>query len=260
MKNLLHCFNKQLIIAICLLSAFVTTGCHSSLAYNAKGFGVNQSKLREHINSQPATKIIRSELPSIPSEYCATEKEVQEAQSMRLKIYKSTLELASDNFEKTKEAIHSETTKLKRYIQKMDSDYVITRIPADKFNQAIKNFCKLGRVIAKKIELEDITENTIDYQAKLKALEAQKKRLQELMNKITKVDEILKCENEITRIQNRIEEIKLRMRRVKNEVIYSTIRIWLHKKVIIVSPLPKGFKIPNSANWTNHLGLENLLN
>ena len=258
MKCLFKITTKKLIGSLFLLGLICSTatGC---LAHSPVSMQASKTRWYKHVEKTEQAVPVSTDLPQISSAYRANKDELEQAQLLRLKVYKSTIELASNDFEKTKNKISATTKKLQGYVQKMDSDYVITRIPAKNFDQAISEFSKLGRVISKKIELEDVTEDAIDYQAKLAALEAQIARLEALTKKVKKVEDILKCEAEITKIRNEIEALKIRIRRAKNQIIYSTIRVWLHKKIRVVTPLPEGFKIPSASSWVEQLGLDTLI-
>lgn len=93
--------------------------------------------------------------------------------------------------------------------EKIPSGSITVRIPTEKFEEAILYFRSLAiKVSNEKTQSQDITEEYIDLEARLKNLEASERQLLDLMTRTGKISEILEVQRELTNIRQQIEQIK----------------------------------------------------
>ena len=120
------------------------------------------------------------------------------------------------------------------------SGTVTIRVSSKSFTQAINQVKKLGKV--KKIETrgEDVTEEYVDLESRLKNYKAQEAALLALMAKAQNVSDTLAVQTELTKVQEQIEVITGRMNYLKNRVDYSTITVTLEEP---------GAVVPGAEEW-----------
>jgi hypothetical protein len=126
--------------------------------------------------------------------------------------------------------------------EKVPSGSITVRVPAEKFEEAKDYFRNLAvRVTNEKIQSQDITEEYVDLQSRLRNLEAAESQLLELIKRTGKVDEILEVYRELTNVRQQIEQIKGRMQYLEQSVKMSsiTVNLALSEELLPVPPAEK---------------------
>lgn len=77
---------------------------------------------------------------------------------------------------------------------------------------------------------DDVTEEYVDLEARLKAQQVTEQRLIAFMEKATRADDLVEFSRELGRVQEEIEHIKGRMRYLEQHVAYSTIEARVYEK------------------------------
>ncbi len=106
---------------------------------------------------------------------------------------------------------------------------VILRIPAGGFDAAMDDIRALGSVRSQNVNTQDVTEEYVDLQARLDALEHQYEQYSRIMEKAETVEDILRVQVEMERVQVEIERITGRMRYLDNRIDLATITVSLHE-------------------------------
>lgn len=104
---------------------------------------------------------------------------------------------------------------------------ITVRIPADNFEDVIKEIEKVGDLKEEKITLEDVTEQYIDLTARLTNLKRQEQRYLEILEMAVTVEEVLTVEHQLERIRGDIESMEGRVLYLDNRISLSTIHIQL---------------------------------
>jgi hypothetical protein len=101
------------------------------------------------------------------------------------------------------------------------------RVPFGRFDRAVQQIEALGRVRDKQITTEDVTEEFIDSQAKLRNLKRMEARLLEHLKRTARLSDILQVEQELNRVRGEIEQFEGRLRFLEHRVTFSTITVTL---------------------------------
>jgi hypothetical protein len=88
-----------------------------------------------------------------------------------------------------------------------------------------------GTVQRRHVKGEDVTEQYVDVETRLKNNLALRDRFRDLLAKAKDVKEILLIEAELNRIQSEIDSMEARMRVLKDQIQMSTIRVSLEQQV-----------------------------
>lgn len=103
------------------------------------------------------------------------------------------------------------------------------RISAAQFQVVMDQLKGLAvEVIRESAVGEDVTEEYVDLEGRLKGVQATAARTEALLDKAEKVDEALKVNAELGRLQEQVEQITGRMEYLENRVAYSTINVALN--------------------------------
>jgi hypothetical protein len=109
---------------------------------------------------------------------------------------------------------------------------LIVRVPSQNFDVFIKSISKgVAYFDNKEISSQDVTEEYIDIDARLKAKKVLESRYLELLKKANKVTEMLEIEKQLSAIREEIEAKEGQLRYMQSRVSMSTITIEFYKTV-----------------------------
>ena len=115
--------------------------------------------------------------------------------------------------------------------------WISVRVPDETFDQALAELRGLAvRVTSESTSTQDITEEYIDLQSRLKNAEATESQYLALLEKAEDVDDILKIYEALSRIRYEIEQIKGRIQYLERISAMSLISIEL-RPAVTVAPL-----------------------
>ncbi|TGE33229.1 DUF4349 domain-containing protein [Desulfosporosinus sp. Sb-LF] len=107
------------------------------------------------------------------------------------------------------------------------SAQMTVKIPVAKFDELRNSLSTWGKVLNQQLLANDITNQYYDSRIRQQTLEAQEKRLVEILNQAKTVDDVLKVENSLGNIRQQIEQLKGQLKLWNNQVDYSTVSLQL---------------------------------
>lgn len=109
---------------------------------------------------------------------------------------------------------------------------LIIRVPSKNFDLFLKDISKgVTYFDNKEISSQDVTEEYIDIDARLKTKKVLESRYLELLKKANKVSEMLEIEKQLSSIREEIEAKEGQLNYIQNRVSFSTITIEFYKSV-----------------------------
>lgn len=106
------------------------------------------------------------------------------------------------------------------------------RVPAAGFSSFLEGIEDIPhKKLQRSMQGEDVSEQYVDLESRLKAKEAAEQRLLAFMEKAVKSEELVAFSNELGLVQTEIEQIKGKMRYLDQNVAYSTVELRLYQKV-----------------------------
>ncbi|MCD9189001.1 MAG: DUF4349 domain-containing protein [Pyrinomonadaceae bacterium] len=123
-----------------------------------------------------------------------------------------------------------ESTQSSRDVKAVSRDIVTmtVRVPAEKFAETLEEIRKsANRVIVETVKGQDVTEEFIDIEARLKAKRALEEQFLEIMKRANSVEDALNVQKQLAEVRGEIEKIEGRKRFLENQASLSTIRIHL---------------------------------
>ena len=137
--------------------------------------------------------------------------------SNRKVVTNTNFSLHVKNVDDTVEYIRKKTTEMGGFMVNTDirrdeaasSSNLQVRVPSDQLVEFSKYLKTLAvKVVYENISGNDITDQYVDYEEKLRSLESVKARFEEIMDEAETVDEIMNVQNRILNIQSQIDSIK----------------------------------------------------
>ncbi|WP_281636726.1 DUF4349 domain-containing protein [Flavobacterium marginilacus] len=172
-------------------------------------------------------------------------------------IRTGNLRFQTDNLETTYEQIKNAVKKGKAFIQNdsQGKEYasvyrrITVRIPSENFDTFVKDISNgVDYFDNKEINSQDVTEEYIDIDARLKAKKKLENRYLELLAKANKMSEMLAIEAQLSAIREEIEAKEGQLRYMQSLVSLSTVTIEFYKTIAEESgvTISYGAKIWNS--------------
>jgi hypothetical protein len=157
----------------------------------------------------------------------------------RYLIRNASLELEAEDAEaaaqQLQEAVHTAGGYVSGLDKRVDglgrpSFNLTLRVPADRLDGSLDAIRTLGRIIHEQVTTEDVTEEYVDLDARLRNLKKAEERLLEHLRNAILIDSTLKVEQELTRVREQIERFEGRLRFLGHRVRYSTIQVQISQK------------------------------
>ncbi len=191
--------------------------------------------------SEADVSVAEVELPATESDKAVSSADSTESKNTsEQKIVKNgKLRFETTDFEKTADKIYTAVKKYKGQIQTDNEvkDYnsitrnIVIRVSNEDFENILKDITTgVAYFDQKEISSEDVTEQFIDLEARLKAKKELESRYLELLKKANKISEILEIEKELVLIREEIESKQGQLNYLQNRVSMSTLEITFYKQ------------------------------
>lgn len=142
------------------------------------------------------------------------------------------------------------------FVAKRDDRSVTIRVPAARFDDAVRRIEGFGDMVHRNVQAEDVTEQFHDLEVRLSTARSVRQRLTELLAKATKVEESLAIERELDRVVGEIERLEGKLKFLRDRAAFSTITVAFDAK-------PKeqvgNGQVRLPVPWLHNLGLRRLL-
>ncbi len=108
------------------------------------------------------------------------------------------------------------------------------KVPANRFDEAITELGKLAlKVDSLDVRGEDVTDEYVDLESRLRNLRAVEARLQQFLSEAKRIEELLQINQQLGEIQGQIERAQGRITYLKQSAALSTITVSLYSKPVI---------------------------
>ena len=130
-----------------------------------------------------------------------------------------------------------------------DGAWITVRVPADGLQSLVDQLSGLGEVTASSISRQDVTEVTLDLQARVDAAQASVDRLTELMSQAGSLSDLIAAEAALAERQATLESYQQQLKYYDEQVAMSTLTVTLTEPVETVAADPAGFGDGLAAGW-----------
>ncbi|MDN3014927.1 DUF4349 domain-containing protein [Paenibacillus sp. BSR1-1] len=217
------------------------TGCSSSSNEGAKISKENTAKMDSAQSSNGEKSSIYSgetDNASVPKE-----KSILEVPN-KMVIYQADLQLRVKKFEQTVKNLEEKAETYGGYIASSNvtregkeqvSGSITIRIPQKNFQAFLHDAeGQAAEVLQRNITGQDVTEEYVDLESRLKSKRVVEERLLSFMKTATKTEDLLKISADLAAVQEEIETIEGKMKFLENQTSFSTVTITLYENKVIV--------------------------
>ena len=114
------------------------------------------------------------------------------------------------------------------------SGTVIIRVPAERFEAALSALEGLGKVESESVSGQDVSQEFVDLEARVRNLEAQETVLLRLMDRAQTITGTIRVQNELSGIQLEIERLTGRIRYLRDQADTSTISLHMFETGAVI--------------------------
>lgn len=107
------------------------------------------------------------------------------------------------------------------------SGTLTVRVPADRFDSVRLALGELGDIESQSIRGEDVSGQLVDYEARLRSLQAQEDSLLVLVGRATAVGEVLQVQQTLFSVRQQIEQLKAQKANLEQSVSLATLQVSL---------------------------------
>lgn len=161
------------------------------------------------------------------------------AESSRKIVYNASLRMETTNYDATRTALMDAVSAADGYLESTNQGgsadsgsrytYYTARIPAANYRSFLTCAGEAGNVTSLNESAQDVTSEYVDVEARLKALNDQRDRLNALADKAETTADLLEIESQLSDVQYQLESYTGQMRLLENQVSYSTVDISLQE-------------------------------
>ncbi|MGD6818794.1 DUF4349 domain-containing protein [Metabacillus sp. 113a] len=227
-----------------LLVIFILTGCSnennaSSRDHSASGDGeMMAAEEKEALNKKSGVKA-ETEQPAEQE----GQQLIKSPQDQKI-IYTAEMSIEAEDYNKAYTKIEKDAQAAGGYIVSTSSNKtengpregsITLRIPQQEFNGflAVIENGEL-KIFSKHVSGQDVTEEFVDLDSRLKAKQAVEERLLSFMEKADKTTDLLSISKDLSTVQEEIEQLKGRKNYLENQTDFSTVTIQLSESKVVV--------------------------
>jgi len=129
---------------------------------------------------------------------------------------------------------------------------VVVRVPAQKFQATIDEIRAVGgRILHEKSSGQDVTEEYIDLEARIRTKKALEAQFLDIMKQAHRISDAMEVQTQLAEVRTEIERLEGRRRFLENQSALSTINITLHTPIQVVAAATRGFFYDLKAAFGN---------
>ncbi|WP_331461978.1 DUF4349 domain-containing protein [Streptomyces sp. KMM 9044] len=104
---------------------------------------------------------------------------------------------------------------------------VVLRVPADKYDEVLADLEGAGRLVERSAKAEDVTDQVVDVESRIRTQRASVARIRELTDRATRLGDVVTLEGELSTCQADLESLLARQASLKDRTSLATITLAL---------------------------------
>ncbi|WP_079086558.1 DUF4349 domain-containing protein [Streptomyces silvensis] len=108
-----------------------------------------------------------------------------------------------------------------------DRSRVVLRVPQDRYGQVLSELAGAGRLVSRSAKAEDVTEQVVDVESRIRTQRASVARVRALMDRATRIGDIVSLEGELSSRQSDLESLLAQQASLKDRTAMATITLTL---------------------------------
>ncbi|MGH2773946.1 MAG: DUF4349 domain-containing protein [Actinomycetota bacterium] len=102
---------------------------------------------------------------------------------------------------------------------------VIVRVPSGRFEDTLTELGDIGRLESQYVDTQDVTDEFVDLEARVRNARTAERVLLNLMNEATTIADTIRVQNQLERVQENIERMRGRLRVLDDQTSFSTLAV-----------------------------------
>lgn len=171
-----------------------------------------------------------------------------------LVIYTANLTMAVYQVDQGLGAVEKIATENGGYLGQKHDRAITVRVPRGRFQATLGQIDKIGDILHREISAEDVTDEHVDLEIRIKNSRAMQRRLTDLLGKAS-VKDALEIEKELHRVTEELERLEGKLKLLGDRVAFSTITVAFEPRGATVAATRPKLPFP----WLQSLNLPSLL-
>ncbi|MFF9817919.1 DUF4349 domain-containing protein [Streptomyces sp. NPDC014006] len=109
---------------------------------------------------------------------------------------------------------------------------VVLRVPVEKYDTVLAALQGAGRLMARESKAQDVTDQVVDVESRIRSQRASVARVRELMDRAAKLSDVVELEGELSHREADLEALLARQASLKDRTSLATITLSLHGKPV----------------------------
>nr|WP_258564162.1 DUF4349 domain-containing protein [Streptomyces himalayensis] len=129
---------------------------------------------------------------------------------------------------------------------------VVLRVPTEQYEEVITELQGTGKLMERKVRAQDVTDQVVDVESRIKTMRASVGRVRELMDKATKLSDVVALEGELSSRQADLESLLAQQASLKDRTSLATITLTFYenpKKQVVKKDDDPGFLDALAGGW-----------
>ncbi|MFI9827344.1 DUF4349 domain-containing protein [Streptomyces sp. NPDC051913] len=220
----------QALAGILLATALALTGCSGSDSSDG-GSGSDSAALSDGKEAAPGAAADSggrqaSTAPQVPSSHIIRTAEL----TVQVKDVPKALDAARTTAENAGGYVGKESTS--RDEKGAEETRVTLRVPVDRYEEVLAELEGSGKLIERTAKAQDVTDQVVDVESRIKSQRASVARIRELMDRATKLSDVVTLEGELSSRQADLEALLARQASLKDRTSLATITLSLSEKPV----------------------------
>ncbi|MGW6358875.1 DUF4349 domain-containing protein [Streptomyces sp. NPDC055092] len=215
--------------AVLLVAALALTGCSagasdsgdSSKAAGGEAAAADRGAAKEAGGGQSDAKSSRREPPKLTGVHIIRTATL----TVQVKDVPQALDKARTAAEDAGGMVGDETTD--RDGRGHERSRVVLRVPQERYEQVLGDLAGTGRLIERNKKSQDVTDQVVDVDSRVKSQRASVARVRELMDKATKLSDVVALEGELSTRESDLEALLAQQASLKDRTSLATITLSL---------------------------------
>lgn len=245
---------KILYYVLPILLTFAVWGCgnksEQQMVSSDKSFEPSgQQELQEMKISAPNVKTTDNILKKDAK--VTSDEKIPDVKDQRMIIRTGSLSIETDKYDDAENKINDIVKKYSGFISNSKSTVnssgnksgtITVKVPADKYDALISDVTKIGKVMSQNIQANDVTEEYVDLESRLKTQKELEQRLIKLLSeKASRLSDVIEVEEKLASVRQKIESFEGKMKLLKSQSDLSTLTISVYEPSMISTSTGGGF-------------------
>lgn len=167
-------------------------------------------------------------------------------------IYTANMQIGVYNVKEAMNVAESLPERMGGWVHARSEGYITMKIPAAKLRPAMAELSKLGNVLSRELQAQDVTAEFTDLETRIRVLRETQTQLLELLKKSKTVEEALNVRRALDETTMQLEMALGRMRQLQSQISFSTLTVTLTEQGPYTGTPSSNDPFP----WVDSLGVE----